>query len=334
MVMAPYEPGAHCPLRPDETSLLQDVLAALSDSPAPLGLAASIVEQAQNLDCFGALLARYPSPLEEQKLGGRRRGLDTLVQALCQTNIAAFTLRAPTQAIVGRALNLAQINFFRLLWHVCGSLSDPQTAARLREQTALRLRRAIYSQLVEEVLRDLATDESLSQDIRARTVKHLAMLWGHRLTWRVHEFFPVLEATWEARSRVRVVGGTLLGASELFQLLIAGADARFVELLTAREHGELEVMAFREFLFGRSSEDLERLTERMARDNLSSLELDSRIDDRTRDTGSIFYEFFETRFLLANARRLTTLPGPRYTAEGYVVLAWLQQEDEFDFRHP
>jgi hypothetical protein len=330
MVIAPYEAGAHCPLRPDETLLLQDLLAALTDSPAPLGLAASIVEQAQNLDCFGALLARYPSPLEEQKLGGKRRGLDTLVESLCHTNIAGLTLRAPTQSIVGRALNLAQINFFRLLWHVCSALPDANQAARLRERTAVRLRSAIYSQLVEEVLRDLATDEAIDQDIRARVVKHLAMLWGHRLTWRVHEFFPVLEATWEARSRVRVIGGTLLGASELFQLLTQGADTRFVELLTAREHGELEVMAFREFLFGRSSEELERLTERMAREGLSSLELDSRMEESSRDTGSLFHEFFETRFLLANARRLTMQPGPRYTAEGYVVLAWLQQEDGSD----
>ena len=32
----------------------------------------------------------------------------------------------------------------------------------------------------------------------------LALLWGNRLTWRVHTFFPILAATWEARQRVRV----------------------------------------------------------------------------------------------------------------------------------
>ena len=326
MVIARYEPGAQCPLRPDETALLQDVLAALTDSPAPLGLAAAIVEQAQNLDCFGTLLARYPSPLEEQKLGQKRRGLDTLVESLCQTNVAGFTLRAPTQSVVGRALNLAQINFFRLLWHVCSALPDEQIGSQLRERTARRLRAAIYIQLVEEVLRDLATDHHLDREVRARAVRHLATLWAHRLTWRVHEFFPVLEATWEARTRVRVTGGTFLGASELFQLLTQGADERFVELLTDRDYAEHEVMAFREFLFDRSSEELERLTDRMARDGLSSLALDSRMEDQARDSGSIFYEFFTTRFLLANARRLAMLSGPRYTAEGYVVLAWLQQE--------
>ena len=46
------------------------------------------------------------------------------------------------------------------------------------------------------------------------------------------EFFPVLEATWEARARVRVVGGSLMGTSEMFQLLTMGCDERFVSLLT------------------------------------------------------------------------------------------------------
>jgi hypothetical protein len=29
--------------------------------------------------------------------------------------------------------------------------------------------------------------------------------------------------------------------------------------------------------------------------------------------------------LQANARRLARLPGPKHTAEGYVLLAWLEQ---------
>lgn len=325
MVSARHVSGPHSPLRPEEARTVDDVLEALEQETGHEGLAATIVEQARNLELFGALLARYPSPLEEQRLGGSRRGLDTLVQTLCSADRATFALRAPTQAIVGRALNLAQINFFRLLWHVCGQLRDKALAGQLRERTAVRLRTGVYTQLVEEVLRDLTTDQSLALDLRTRAVHHMAQLWGHRLIWRVSEFFPVLEATWEARSRVRVVGGTMMGTSELFQLITQGADQRFVDLLTGREHGEHETQAFREFLFGRSSEELERLMERMARENLSSIQLDSRLSEDARDAGSIFFEFFQSRFLLCHARRLTAQPGPRHTAEGYVVLAWLQR---------
>lgn len=330
MAATRWEAGPHSPLRQDEAQTLRSVLEALGSDPRPHvdDLAGAIVQQARSLDEFGALLARYPSPLEQQTLGSRRRGLDTLVQALCSTNRATFTLRAPTQAIIGRALNLAQINFFRLLWYVCGQLDDQATATPLREATAQRLRNGVYSQLVEEVLSDLTTDHALAYDLRVRAVRQLAQLWGHRLTWRVSSVFPILEATWEARARVRVVGGTLAGTSEMMQLLTKGGDPRFVELLTSREHSEDEILAFREFLFGRSSEELERLTGRMATEGKSSIELDSRLDDEERDAGSIFYEFFQERFVQAAARRLAAVPGPKHTAEGYVLLAWLQQMDD------
>lgn len=323
MVGTTFRAGPHCPLQRDELELMQQVLDQLVAGGQD-EVARVIVQHASNLDLFGELLARYPSPLEEQRLGGRRRGLDTLVEALCGAGRVTFALRAPTQAVVGRALGLAQINFFRMLWHVCGDLADADAVARLREDAARRLRNTVYTQLVEEVLSDLVVDETIDQVVRARAVRTLALLWGHRLTWRVSEFLPLLEATWEARAKVRVVGGTFVGTAEVFQLMMQGGDERFVELLTMRELAEDETLAFREFLFGRSSEELERLTARMARDNLSSLELDSRVDESGRDAGSIFYEFFQARFVQSNARRLAGLPGPKRTAEGYVLLAWLQ----------
>jgi hypothetical protein len=302
------------------------VVDALAATGRHADLVAAIAQQCSSLDLFGELLSRYPSPLEEQRLGARRRDVDTLVEALCATDRGPFTLKAPTQAIVGRALNLALVNFLRLLWHVSREVPDAGVASRLRERAARSLRTNVYSQLVEEVLSDLVTDVTIELPHRQRAVRHLALLWGHRRTWRVSEFFPVLESTWEARTRVRVIGGSLMGVSEMFQLLIQGGDTRFVELLTDREHGAEEAMAFREFLFGRSSEELERMTERMARDHLTSIELDSQLASEARDAGTVFYEFFQARLVQSNARRLATLPGPKRTAEGYVVLAWLEQQ--------
>jgi hypothetical protein len=320
---AAFPSGPRSPLHPAEAGVVQQVHDALVATGAHADVSAAIRAQAQNLELFGELLARYPSPLLEQKLGERRRDLSTLVAALCATDSIGFGLRAPTQAVVGRALSMAQINFFRLVWHAAGLLGSHQDAPVLRERTARMLRTSVYTQLAEEVLSELATDVALQQVRRARAVQQLAHLWAHRLTWRVSEFFPVLEATWEARSRVRVVGGTMLGTSELFQLLTQGADSRFVDLLTAREHADDEVRAFREFLFDRSYEELERLVDRMQHEGLSSIQLDSQMRG-DRDAGSIFYEFFQARLLQANARRLQRLPGPKHTAEGYVLLAWLE----------
>ena len=320
-----YVAGPHSPLQRDEAETVCAVLAALHKQPEQIEIAGTILDQAQSLDHFGATLARYPSPLAEQRLGNRRRGLETLVATLCATSRTHLPLVAPTQAIVGRALTMAQINFFRLMWHGCGLVEDSDMAADLRNRTATLLRTSVYTRLVEEVLSELSTDPAIEQPLRARAIHQLAQLWAHRLTWRVSSFFPMLESTWDARTRVRVVGGTLVGTSEIVQLITEGADEKFVELLTDHSPTEEALLAFREFLFGRSSEELNGLVDKMAQEGLSSIELDSLVIADARDTGAVFYEFFQDRFVQSNARRLAGLPGPKHTAEGYVLLAWLQQ---------
>jgi hypothetical protein len=318
------------PLRPDEAVLVAELTAALAEQGGAESALASIQQQLASLRHFAELLAMYPSPLAEQVLDGRRRDLSTLVEALTATDVAAFPFRAPTQALVGRAMNMAQINFLRMVWILSGAVVAPALAAELRERAAVRLRAAVHTRLVEEVLVDLVTDATLEHRLRAQAVRNLAQLWGQRLTWRVSEFFPILAATWEARQRVRIIGGTLLGTCEILQLLTAGGEPEFVDLLLDQDYGEVEVQAFREFLFGRSSEELERLAQRMANEQLSSIEIDSKVGASGRDAGSLLYEFFRSRFVLCGARRVAGLPGPRHTAEGYVMLAWLLQQCQRD----
>jgi hypothetical protein len=323
-------PGPH-PLELEELTLVDEIVQALAGqgtSEAQTTVCA-IEQQLQSLRLFAELLTRYPSPLEEQQLGPLRRGLDTLVDNLVRTDQATFPFRAPTQALVGRAMNMAQINFLRMLWHVTGGLPDAAQAAALRETAARRLRTSVHTRLVEEVLVDIVTDPLIDATLRAQAVRNLAQLWGNRLTWRVHRFFPILAATWEARQRVRVVGGSLTGNSELFQLLTAGGEPEFIDLLLDQDYGEVELQAFREFLFGTSSEELDRLALRMATEGLSSIELDSRLEQSgpaSRDAGSILFEFFRARLVQCSARRIAGLPGPRHTAEGYVMLAWLARQ--------
>jgi hypothetical protein len=79
-------------------------------------------------------------------------------------------------------------------------------------------------------------------------------------------------------------------------------------------------------LFGTSSEELERLELLMAREGKTSIELDSRLGSSARDGGSILFEFFRARLVQCSARRVAELPGPRHTAEGYVMLAWLEKQ--------
>lgn len=316
------------PLQPEEHELVRQVMAALrAEGDAQQASLAAIEHQLASLHLFAQLLTRYPSPLQDQQLGSMRRGLDTLVESLTATDAATFPFRAPTQALVGRAMNMAQINFLRMLWHLSGTLLDRALARKLRELSARRLRASVHNRLVEEVLADLVTDPVVAQTVRAQAVRNLAQLWGNRLTWRVQQFFPVLAATWEARLRVKVAGGTLLGGSEMFQLLCAGCDAEFVDVLTDASADSVREQAFREFLFGKSSEELDALAQRMATEGRSSIELDSQFDANSpRDSGSILFEFFRARLVQCTARRTAGLPGPRHTAEGYVLLAWLARQ--------
>jgi len=316
------------PLRPEELELVTRVIDALEESRSEdaFDSVRMIKHQLKSLRLFGELLERYPSPLRDQVLYGKRRGLETLVDRMVTSDQATFPFRAPTQALVGRSMNMAQINFLRMLWHLTGSLEDEVAARHLREVAARRLRTAVHTRLVEEVLADVVTDADVDREVRAQGVRNLAQLWGNRLTWRVHEFFPILDATWEARLRVRVVGGSLAGNSELFQLLTKGGDEEFVELFCDRDYDDCELQAFREFLFGTSSEELERLAARMADEGLTSIELDSQLDDVSRDGGSILFEFFRARLVQCSARRVAQLKGPRHTAEGYVMIAWLRRQ--------
>ncbi|MBM4061879.1 MAG: hypothetical protein FJ265_12400 [Planctomycetes bacterium] len=330
--MRPRDRERH-PLQDEEFALVEQVVAALAKVPGGKGQATidAIEHQLGSLALFGELLLRYPSPLQEQRLGGAKRDLDTLVDTLVVTDHATFPFRAPTQGLVGRAMNMAQINFLRMLWHVTGGLEDPAQAAAMRELAARRLRAAVHCRLVEEVLVDIVTDPAIDRRLRAQAVRNLAQLWGDRLTWRAHRFFPILAATWEARLCVRSIGGTLAGNAEILQLLTQGGDSEFVDLLVDQDYGEVELQAFREFLFDRSSEELERLARRMEVEGMSSIELDSKVGDSApgagaRDAGSILFEFFRERVVACSARRTAKLAGPRHTAEGYVMLAWLGRQ--------
>jgi len=51
-------------------------------------LAELVVRRLENLEKLGEVLATYPSPLEEQRLGQLHRGLDSLVESLCSATPA------------------------------------------------------------------------------------------------------------------------------------------------------------------------------------------------------------------------------------------------------
>ena len=315
----------HSPLTGEERETIEAIIQALvrSGSERSAQALAIVEEHLRRLEAFGELMSQFPSPIEHHRLGDRERSLASLADVLCHSNPANFEFKVPTRGLVGRALDMAESNFYRLLAHACSEVLIEPERSQLRGQAMDRLREVIYTKIVEEVLGDIVSDPTLNGFVRERAVYSLCQIWDTRLTYRTRQFFPLLRAAWEARQRILVRGGTLLGTDEMFALFREGCDPEFVEFFTRPDPDDDEVAAFREFLFGRTSEQLESLRSEMERRGDSCVSLTYPEVGSADDEGTRFYEFFRARFMQATARRLADHPGPKRTAEGYVMVAYL-----------
>jgi hypothetical protein len=320
--------GLNTPFDVEEREAIKHIHAAVcaSDHADAATLAAEIHRYVAGLESLGEVLVAYPSPRASQTLGSRERGLDTLVDALSRANPANFEFLLPTRAIVGRALAMAEGNFYRFLDHVCDETLHGDLRGELRQLAIDRMHACLYTKLVEELLSGLAYDAELEHEVRSRAVAALTQIWERRLTYRVREFFPILQATWDARQKVTAVGGTLAGTHELFSLLQAGCDARFVDVLAGADPSPDALEAFREFLFGATTEELDRLSQDMAASGATSVSIMDQAVTGGQDGVTVFYSFFRTRHLQAQARRVACLPGPKRTAEAYVMISYLQKQ--------
>lgn len=328
--------GSHSPFSPEERRTIEEIYGAVAASGHPHAdeIGRAIQGQVGCLESLGQVLAQYPSPLGQQRLGHKMRGIGTLVDALSRTNPANFGFFLPTRALLGRSLDMAESNFYRLLRHVCREVLQNERGRELLDDATKRLRVCLYTKLVEEVLSAIATDDQLDRPVRKQAVVALAQIWDRRLTYRVRDFFPVLDATWEARQRITIAGGTLAGTQEVFSLFAEGCDPQFVDYLARPDHTENEVEAFREFLFAVPAEELTRLAKEMADQGVHTIPLHDSMNAPNRDSVSGFYEFFRSRYILAMARRVANTPGPKHTAEGYVVISCLREMAGSDTEPP
>jgi hypothetical protein len=146
----------------------------------------------------------------------------------------------------------------------------------------------------------------------------------------------VLEATWDARRHVPATLGTLMGTAEMFRLIEAGCDEEFVDYLVRSDCTPDEEAAFREFLFGATTEQLRSIEEQMRIEGKGAIHKTEVESAKLRDacaTGEgdpalALFEFFLSRHLQAMARRGSGAPGPKRTAEEYVMLHYLEHVDD------
>lgn len=267
-------------------------------------------------------------------LGGQERNSETLIDALCRSDVSVeFTI--PTIAIFGRAFVQAKINFLKAVEHLCSEASED--GKRLATTINDLVGDAVFSKLGEELLSGALTNPSNRIEIKRAAAEKLIHMWNNRLRLSVGEFPSVLLSAWRARRKVRAIFGTLLGVTEVFSLMTAECEPRFINYF-ARDHAtQDEHQAFQEFLFGLAFEELNQVREHMRANKLTMVtpeEVGELLKSSVRPsffgypTPDQMYASYYRRRTRAEYRVVSESPGPRKTAEGYLMDAILEEELE------
>lgn len=324
----------------DNQRLIAAVTSALNvcGNPHAERLEQAIAESSGRLQRLADLMTEYPSLLGAQALGQQRRDNSSLIDRLSHATLFTVDMILPMRAIIGQTYIMARLNFFRLLHQVIQEALDKHDDfIHLTDATGLQISQGIHAKVTESLLIAIVSDSTISSAVRTKGARALTYLWEDRFSKRIETFFPVLEATWEARRKITVHLGTLIGVSEIFSLMGAGGDPRFIDYFSRQTCPEEEVQAFQEFLFGLSTENLTLLNSLITngdRKILSADDADSCLslhpsflyNHTATDFVSQLYLFFIKRHLEAQTRRISQLPGPKHTAEEYVMIYFLDQE--------
>jgi hypothetical protein len=309
---------------------------AEGDGPGPFkaDLWAALNTGFQGLGHIAEAIRTYPSLRAKRTLGGKERSLQTLVEALVKGGEHAFEWNLPTKAVLSRAFGIAKVNFLTSLRYVVEACQAEEVPSLL-EEIAGDVEEAVYTRLAEELLGTLVTSPVTDAEMKRLAAFQLVDLWEGRIELTVDRFMPVLRSAWQARQRAKRVFGTMLGTAEILQLLFRDCAPEFVGWFARREATPEQQSAFEEFLFDLPYESLQRVRYRMTEDGLSVIDRAKVEEYLGLPPGAIqpavadpkdLYVSFRRRRVRAQYRASTGAPGPRHTAEGYLMEAILRHQ--------
>jgi hypothetical protein len=249
---------------------------------------------------------------------------ETLAEVLCRVPDYDFDLHIPTKAVLGQAFLVAKINFFKALAYALEAIGAS------RGDLDYEIAQSIYSKLAEELFISIVSDARAVPDVKRAAAQSLFRIWEQRLTVEIDDFAPFLESVWLARDRLRPVLGTMRGTHEMFRLMKDAKDVRVLEYFTEDVPVE-QLQAFEEFLFGISHEEIERLRSHLEEQSLAVVSHDEarRVLGRKAESwlptagAQAVYSSYKERRVRAAYRLMTDTPGPKKTAEEYVMTAFL-----------
>lgn len=273
----------------------------------------------------------FPSLLGKGQLSGRDDEY-SLVDTLCQVDSGMSSFSLPIRAVMGDAFLTAKIQLFQTFRTALSRHGD-RAPLDLLADAEREVSQGVYTMLLAAILWDLVRNKGLRFETRQRAATELVRLWESPDALEVDDFFPVLEAAWRARNRIHVVYGSLIGTTEFFQLIREDCPNQFVSFFTRQDVSASENAAFREFLFGLPQEELERLQEAMRRSGMEAID-EQFAEDILKPgaalqakTAEALYASYRRRQRAAQLRRLVGIPGPRETAEAYLILHLLENPE-------
>jgi len=324
-------------LTPNEAELveaLQAFAARGTDSWAD-DLQEALDHGLQSLARLSFSLASFPSLKESHVLGRKQRSLESLMRTLVEGGEHGLEWVLPTKAVLARTFGIAKVQFFSSVRYVLEACEGPEAAALLA-QIHSAVEEAVYTRLAEELYASFVTSRTTSRHVKELAAQHLVDMWEGRVGLATNRFCPMLRSAWSARLRAPRVFGTLLGTSEIVQLLFEDCDQEFVAFFGQHASDSEQRQAFEEFLFDLPFESLERVRRRMREENKTCVgprEVERYLgfgEGKLRPLvggGKALYVSFRRRRVKAQYRASMGVPGPKRTAEAYILEALLLDEE-------
>ena len=182
----------------------------------------------------------------------------------------------------------------------------------------------------EEILK--ARDRA---DTKRKAAQQLVAIWEHAEI-EIDDFCPLLESTWHARNRVNADLGSLLGTSEYVRLVCEDCSEDFLGFFARDEVSLQQKQAFEEFLFDMTFEEVATLRAAMRDQNVDTISVEwaERILRRPIERETVadridpiaLYRSYFRRQLAADFRIVAGRPGPRRTAEAYMMIYLLDNQ--------
>jgi hypothetical protein len=333
-------PGARVFDRREAQLVWEAMAAVVAHSPADAMILQGLIGE---LKATSELLERQRSLRRPISLGGETRDANTLIDHLCTLDGLSGDLVLPLKASQSRTYLLTKINLLRGFVRATSMLGEASDAVRMAHDLREELAQSIYTLLAEELLLAVLRMPDVSRATKQRAADQLISVWDDAAL-EIDDFAPLLESAWYARNRINSAYGSLLGARETFRLVGENCRPEVLEFFGREGMSADEIAAFEEFLFNMTSEELATLRREMQRQGVPAASpawaaavLGRQIEEleHAREIDPMaLYRSYQRRQLAADFRVKASAPGPRRTAEAYLLCFLLDQGVGSSVREP